>query len=62
MCYSTKIKVIKIDFSEKCEKLKRIIIASYDWTGDSSFDERLEENLANDKELREFYYEYFSNI
>lgn len=51
-----------MDFQEKCEKLKKLIIASYDWTGESSFDERLEKNLANDKELREFYYEYFSNI
>lgn len=51
-----------IDFKEKCEELKKVILASYDWTGESSFDERLEENLAHNKELREFYNEYFSNL
>ena len=51
-----------IDFKEKCEELKKIIIASYDWYDESSFDERLEENLAKNKELREFYYEHFRNI
>ena len=51
--------VMPIDFKEKCEKLKEVILASYDWNGESSFDERLEENLAHNKELREFYNEYF---
>lgn len=51
-----------MNFQEKCEKLKKVIIASYDWDGSKPFNERLEENLANNKELREFYYEYFSNI
>ena len=51
-----------IDFKEKCEKLKEVILASYDWNGESSFDERLEENLAHNKELREFYNENFRNL
>lgn len=51
-----------IDFQEKCRELKKIIIASYDWAGESSFDERLAENLKDNKELKEFYYEHFSNI
>lgn len=51
-----------IDFNEKCRELKKIIIASYDWDGESSFDERLEENLQHNKELREFYYENFKDI
>lgn len=50
---------MSIDFKEKCEKLKEVILASYDWTGESSFDERLEENLAHNKELRDFYEQYF---
>ena len=53
---------MSIDFSEKCKKLKEIIIASYDWDGESSFDERLAENLAHNKELRDFYEEHFGNI
>ena len=51
-----------IDFQEKCRELKKIIIASYDWTGESSFDERLENNLKDNKELREFYNENFRNL
>lgn len=51
-----------IDFSEKCRELKKIIIASYDWQGESSFDERLAENLAHNKELRDFYEEHFRNL
>ena len=51
--------MIPIDFNTKCEELKKVIIASYDWNGDSSFDERLEENLAHNKELRDFYEQYF---
>lgn len=53
---------MSIDFNEKCEKLKEIIIASYDWDGESSFDERLTENLAHNKELRDFYEEHFGDI
>lgn len=49
-------------FNEKCKELKKIIIASYDWDGSKSFDERLAENLSKNKELREFYYENFGNI
>ena len=60
--YVLLLKVMLIDFKQKCEELKKIIIASYDWTGESSFDERFEENLKHNKELREFYYEHFSNI
>ena len=51
-----------IEFAEKCRELKKIIIASYDWQGESSFDERLRENLAHNKELREFYNENFRDI
>ena len=51
-----------IDFSEKIKELKKVIIASYDWQGESSFDERLKENLAHNKELREFYNENFGNL
>lgn len=51
-----------IDFQEKCKRLKEIIIASYDWDGTKPFDERLEEKLADNKELREFYYENFKHI
>lgn len=54
--------VVVLDFKEKCEKLKELIIASYDWQGESSFDERLAENLATNKELRDFYEEYFMDI
>ena len=53
---------MRIDFKQKCRELKKVIIASYDWQGESSFDERLAENLANNKELREFYYEHFKDI
>ena len=53
---------IENDFSKKCKELKKVIIASYDWTGESSFDERLEENLSKNKELRDFYYENFGNL
>lgn len=53
---------MRIDFKEKCEQLKKIIIASYDWTGDSSFDERLEENLSKNPRIKEFYDENFRNI
>lgn len=53
---------MSIDFSTKCKKLKEIIIASYDWDGESSFDERLAENLAHNKELRDFYEKHFGNI
>lgn len=51
-----------MDFNEKCEALKKIIIKSYDWTGESSFDERLEENLKDKPELKRFYNENFRNI
>lgn len=51
-----------IDFNEKCEQLKKIILASYDWDGTSSFDERLEENLSKNKELRDFYEQNFKHI
>lgn len=44
------------------EKLKRIIIASYDWDNESSFGERLEENLKDDKELRDWFYENIMDI
>ena len=53
---------MRIDFNEKCKELKKVIIASYDWTGKSSFDERLAENLAHNKELRDFYEEHFGNL
>lgn len=48
-----------IDFKEKCEELKKLIIASYDWQGESSFDERLKENLSKNKELERFYNDNF---
>lgn len=51
-----------MNFNEKCKALKEIIIASYDWKGESSFDERLEENLKDKPELRKFYNENFRNI
>ena len=51
--------VIKIDFSEKCKELKKMIIASYDWEGESSFDKLLDENLSKNKKIKEFYDEYF---
>lgn len=51
--------MIKIDFSEKCKELKKMIIASYDWEGESSFDKLLDENLSKNKKIKEFYDEYF---
>lgn len=51
-----------IDFQEKCKELKKIIIASYDWDGTKPFDERLEENLKGNEELRRFYNENFRNL
>ena len=51
-----------IDFNEKCRELKKIIIASYDWDGDSSFDERLEENLSKNPKIKRFFDENFRNI
>lgn len=53
---------IENDFSKKCKELKEVIIASYDWTGESSFDERLEENLSHNPSLKRFYDENFRNI
>ena len=53
---------IENDFSMKCKEVKKVIIASYDWDGSKPFDERLEENLSKNKELRDFYYENFGNI
>lgn len=53
---------IENDFSKKCKELKEVIIASYDWTGESSFDERLEENLSHNPSLREFYEKNFRNL
>lgn len=50
---------IENDFSKKCEELKKIIIASYDWEGKSSFDKLLDENLSKNKEIRKFYDEHF---
>lgn len=54
--------MLQIDFNEKCKELKKIIIESYDWTGESDFDKRLEENLRDKPELRKFYNENFKNI
>ena len=54
--------MIPIDFNTKCEELKKVIIASYDWKGESSFDEKLEQNLKKNKELWKFYNENFGNI
>ena len=54
--------MIFITFNEKCEELKKIIIASYDWTGKSTFDENFEENLKKNPQIRKFYYENFKNI
>lgn len=51
-----------IDFKEKCEELKKVIIASYDWEGESSFDKLLDENLSKNKELERFYNENFGNL
>ena len=48
-----------IDFKEKCEELKKIIIASYDWDGKSDFDTLLKENLSKNKELERFYNDNF---
>ena len=53
---------IENDFSKKCKELKEVIIASYDWTGEKPFDERLAENLSKNPSLKEFYDEYFGNI
>ena len=53
---------IENDFSKKCKELKEVIIESYDWTGESDFDKRLEENLRDKPELRKFYNENFKNI
>ena len=53
---------MSIDFNEKCEKLKKIIIASYDWDGSKPFDERLEENLSKNPKIKEFYDENFRNL
>lgn len=53
---------IENDFSKKCEELKKVIIASYDWDGSKPFDERLEENLSKNKELERFYNENFGNL
>lgn len=50
------------NFKEMCEELKKVIIASYDWKGDSSFDERLQENLSKNPKLKRFYDENFRNI
>lgn len=50
---------IENDFSKKCEELKKVIIASYDWDGSKPFDERLKENLSKNKELERFYNENF---
>lgn len=50
---------IENDFSKKCKELKKVIIASYDWDGSKSFDERLEENLSKNKELERFYNDNF---
>ena len=53
---------IENDFSKKCEELKKVIIASYDWEGKSSFDKLLDENLSKNKELERFYNENFGNL
>ena len=53
---------IENDFSKKCEELKKVIIASYDWEGESSFDKLLKENLSKNKELERFYNENFGNL
>lgn len=53
---------IENDFSKKCKELKEVIIASYDWEGESSFDKLLEENLSKNKELERFYNENFRNL
>ena len=53
---------MSIDFNEKCRELKKIIIASYDWTGESSFDERWEENLSKNPTIKRFYDENFGNL
>lgn len=50
---------IENDFSKKCKELKEVIIASYDWEGESSFDKLLDENLSKNKKIKEFYDEYF---
>lgn len=39
-----------------------MIIASYDWEGESSFDKLLDENLSKNKELERFYNENFGNL
>lgn len=50
------------DFDRKCEELKKIIIASYDWEGKSSFDELFEENLSKNPKIKRFYDENIRNI
>lgn len=50
------------DFDRKCEELKKIIIASYDWEGKSSFDELFEENLSKNPKIKRFYDEIIRNI
>ena len=60
--YFYQVMPIENDFSKKCKELKKVIIASYDWTGESSFDERLEENLSKNPSLKRFYDENFRNI
>ena len=47
--------VMLIDFKEKCEKLKKVIIASYDWEGESSFDKLLDENRKITKKSELFF-------
>lgn len=54
--------VVIIDFNTKIKELKRLIIQSYDWDGESSFDEKLEQALSDNKELKEFYDANFRNI
>lgn len=55
--------MIQIDFNEKVERLREIILASYDWQNESSFDEKLKENLDNaDAEIRKFYNDNFKDI
>ena len=50
------------EFERMCNELKEVIIKSYDWTGESSFEERLEKNLSENPKLREFYYANFRDI
>lgn len=53
---------IENDFSKKCRELKKVIIASYDWEGESSFDKLLDENLSKNPSLKRFYDENFRNL